>query len=122
MFVAVLACSLCLNISPSIFLALFYFNPPIPASSLSSFIVHLATKNYVFLLISLFFFISLSSSPLSPSVFLSLSLFYPGIQTSLNSSGASSGALVTAVDLIKTLQNSSENIKVRKYNKSPQRY
>lgn len=57
-----------------------------------------------------------------PLRFSALARFYPGFQTSVNGSGASSGALVAAVNLIKTLLNSSSNIKVRKYNKSPQRY
>lgn len=64
------------------------------------------------------FFPSLSSFWL-PLFSCALPCFNPGIQISLNSWGESAGALVTAVDLIKTPRNRSGNIKVRKYNKSP---
>lgn len=119
-FVAFLASSLCpFLFSPSrlsfshLLLSLLSFH----LCRLSpSFVVRLATKRHLYLLLSLF------SSFHLPPLFLCPPLFHPGIQTSLNSWGESAGALVTAVDLIKTLQNGSGNIKVRKYDKSPRTY
>lgn len=57
-----------------------------------------------------------------PSAFLSLSSFLPWFSNLCKRLWGIFRALVAAVNLIKTLLNSSSNIKVRKYNKSPQRY
>ena len=109
------------NISPSLLSALSYFHSSCSTCATSS-LTYCAFGVWQPKIVSFCFSHFSFSSPPPFHLPLSLSQPHPGTPTSLNSWGVSVGALVTAVDLIKTPPNDSGNIKVRKYNKSPRRY